>query len=118
MANNVININVVETGGDIRYSNLFKKEGINVNFVETINEDAIFVRTYERGVENETLSCGTGVTAAALVNAHNKIGFNRVKVKTSGGNLSVEYTKIDNQHFENIWLCGLAELVYKGIIII
>ena len=118
MANNVININVVETGGDIRYSNLFKKEGINVNFVETINEDAIFVRTYERGVENETLSCGTGVTAAALVNAHNKIGFNRVKVKTSGGNLSVEYTKIDNQHFENIWLCGIAELVYKGIIII
>ncbi len=113
-ANNVEEIDVVESGRDIRYSKQFAKEGINVNFVETTNEDGIFVRTYERGVEDETLSCGTGVTASALMNAHNAKGFNRVKVKTPGGQLSVEYNKIDDEHFENIWLCGPAELVYKG----
>jgi diaminopimelate epimerase len=113
-ATNVENIDVVETGREIRYSKEFKEEGINVNFVETIGEDDIFVRTYERGVEDETFSCGTGVTAAALMSAHNENGFNRVEIKTPGGSLSVEFEKIDDQHFENIWLCGPADLVYKG----
>lgn len=113
-ANNVEDIDVVETGRNIRYSKQFEKEGINVNFAETTDEDGIFVRTYERGVEDETLSCGTGVTASALMNAHNEKGFNRVEVKTLGGHLSVEYNKIDDEHFDNIWLCGPAELVYKG----
>lgn len=113
-ANNVEDIDVVQTGREIRYSKQFEKEGINVNFVETIDEDGIFVRTYERGVEDETMSCGTGVTAAALMNAHNDRGFNRVEVKTPGGNLSVEFNKIDDDHFESIWLCGPASLVYKG----
>jgi diaminopimelate epimerase len=113
-ASNVEEIDVVETGREIRYSKHFEKEGINVNFVETTDEDGIFVRTYERGVEDETLSCGTGVTASALMNAHNAKGFNRVEVKTPGGPLSVEYNKVDDEHFDNIWLCGPAELVYKG----
>ena len=113
-ASNVEDIDVVETGRDIRYSKQFEKEGINVNFVEATDEDGIFVRTYERGVEDETLSCGTGVTASALLNAHNENGFNRVEVKTPGGHLSVEYNKVDDEHFDNIWLCGPAELVYKG----
>ena len=113
-ANNVKDIDVVETGRDIRYSKQFEKEGINVNFVEATDEDGIFVRTYERGVEDETFSCGTGVTASALLNAHNEKGFNRVEVKTPGGHLSVEYNKIDDEHFDNIWLCGPAALVYKG----
>jgi diaminopimelate epimerase len=117
-ANDVANIDVVETGREIRHSKAFAKEGVNVNFVETLDEDSIFVRTYERGVEDETLSCGTGVTAAALMSAHNENGFNRVEVKTPGGHLSVEYTKIDDQHFEHIWLCGPAELVYTGEIVI
>jgi diaminopimelate epimerase len=108
------NIDVVETGRDIRNSKTYKAEGINVNFVESIGEDMIYVRTYERGVEDETLSCGTGVTAAAIVSAHNDKGFNRVEVKTFGGNLSVEYNKIDDKHFDNIWLCGHADLVFKG----
>jgi diaminopimelate epimerase len=105
----------VKTGGRmIRNSKEFEKEGINVNFVETMEEDKIYVRTYERGVEDETLSCGTGVTASALVSAHNDNGFNRVEVKTLGGNLSVEFDKIDDEHFENIWLNGPADLVFKG----
>lgn len=111
---NLENIDVVNTGRDIRNSKLYKAEGINVNFVETLGEDMIFVRTYERGVEDETLSCGTGVTAAAIVSAHNDKGFNRVEVKTTGGNLSVEFNKIDDHHFDNVWLCGHAEFVYKG----
>ena len=105
----------VKTGGRmIRNSKEFEKEGINVNFVETISEDEIFVRTYERGVEDETLSCGTGVTASALMSAHNDNGFNRVEVKTPGGELSVEFDKKDDEHFENIWLHGPALLVFKG----
>lgn len=113
-ANNVAEIDVIETGREIRHSKQFEKEGINVNFVESVDEDGIFVRTYERGVEDETMSCGTGVTASALMSAHNEKGFNRVEVKTPGGHLSVEFEKIDENNFENIWLCGPAELVYKG----
>ena len=91
-----------------------QKEGINVNFVEIIDDDEIYVRTYERGVEDETLSCGTGVTASALISAHNDNGFNRVEVKTKGGRLSVEFEKISETEFKNIWLCGPAEFVFKG----
>jgi diaminopimelate epimerase len=108
---------VVKAGREIRNKDDYKKEGINVNFVEG-NDKSIFVRTYERGVEDETLSCGTGVTAAALVYAHNDIGFNRVEVKTPGGNLAVEFDKTGDESFSNIWLCGPAEMVFKGEIIL
>ncbi len=112
--NDIMHTNVVEKGRHIRYSNEFKEEGVNINFVETIEEDVIYVRTYERGVEDETLSCGTGVTAAALISAHNDRGFNAVNIKTLGGLLRVEFDKIDEDKFENIWLCGPATFVYKG----
>ena len=82
--------------------------------INYLSGDKIFVRTYERGVEDETLSCGTGVTAAALISAHNEIGFNRIEVKTPGGNLSVEFDKTSDNSFENIWLCGPAVFVFKG----
>lgn len=113
-AADVENIDVLESGRGIRYSRDFEKEGINVNFVENVSEDKIFVRTYERGVEDETLSCGTGVTAAALLSAHNENGFNTVDVKTPGGSLSVEFNKVSDEHFNDIWLCGPAILVFKG----
>jgi diaminopimelate epimerase len=117
-ARNVKDIDVLETGRDVRYSKAFEAEGINVNFVETINEDSIFVRTYERGVEDETLSCGTGVTAAALMSAHNDNGFNKVNVSTPGGQLSVEFNKNSPHNFTDIWLCGPADFVYVGEIMI
>jgi len=111
----VRDLDVFKKGRDIRYSREFEKEGINVNFVEHLEEeDKISVRTYERGVENETYSCGTGVTAAALVCYHNENGFNEVEVITPGGKLSVEFDKVGENEFENIWLCGPAERVFSG----
>jgi diaminopimelate epimerase len=104
---------VVEEGKKIRYSDEFKQKGINVNFVE-IDRKKIFVRTYERGVEDETLSCGTGVTASALVCAHNDFGFNHIDVETPGGTLAVEFEKTADDTFENIWLCGPATFVFTG----
>lgn len=107
-------IDVAMAGKNIRNSEAYAAEGINVNFVENTGEDSIAVRTYERGVEDETLSCGTGVTAASLVSAHNERGFNRVEVKTQGGNLSVEFNKLADRHFIDVWLCGPATFVFKG----
>ncbi len=113
-AQDVHKLDVFKKGRQIRYSHDFEKEGINVNFVEQTPEPhRIIVRTYERGVEQETLSCGTGVTAAALVCHHNENGFNHVVVQTRGGLLSVEYDKHRNS-FKNIWLRGPAEKVFEG----
>lgn len=108
----VMHLDVYKEGREIRYNDDFKSEGINVNFVEQ-EDDLIRVRTYERGVENETFSCGTGVTASALLSAHNDAGFNRVEVTTPGGRLAVEFDKHGN-HYTNIWLCGPATFVFKG----
>lgn len=105
---------VVNEGRKIRNSKEFVEKGINVNFVETLSDDQIYVRTYERGVENETLSCGTGVTASALIAAHNDNGFNRVEVKTRGGELSVEFEKISETEYTDIWLSGPARFVFSG----
>jgi diaminopimelate epimerase len=112
--NDVEQADVVHDGRTIRNSSAFAAEGINVNFVESTGQDSIFVRTYERGVEDETMSCGTGVTAAALMSAHNDRGFNRVEVRTPGGHLSVEFNKIGEKEFKDIWLCGPATFVFKG----
>jgi diaminopimelate epimerase len=116
ITDDVMQINVYKEGHNIRYSPQFEKEGINVNFVEQLEaRDRIIVRTYERGVEDETYSCGTGVTAAALISFHNENGFNRVEVQTKGGNLSVDYDKIGDS-FKNIWLTGPAVHVFTGTI--
>ncbi len=114
MVNDVMDYDVYGKGHDIRYSNSFSKDGINVNFVEQKSDDEIIVRTYERGVEDETFSCGTGVTASALVCYHNEIGYNDVTVRTKGGKLTIEYDRIDDDHYTNIWLCGPAQKVFEG----
>lgn len=116
MVEDVKAMDVYEEGKSIRNSPEFITEGVNVNFVEKESESEIYVRTYERGVEGETLSCGTGITAAALVVAHNDRGYNRVEVETKGGHLAVEYDKMGDEKFENIWLCGPATFVYSGTI--
>ena len=114
MVSDVMEYDVFNKGMEIRYSPEFAKEGINVNFVEEKGPDEIIVRTYERGVEDETLSCGTGVTASALVCHHNDAGYNEVTVITKGGKLTVKYDRIDENTFENIWLCGPAEKIFEG----
>lgn len=110
---------VFEEGRKIRYSDGYKPNGTNANFVELLPDNTIFVRTYERGVENETLSCGTGVTAAALA-ASTKGYTSPVKIKTLGGELSVEF-KISqsagsSETFQEIFLVGPARQVFQGTI--
>jgi diaminopimelate epimerase len=106
----------VETGKAIRYSADYQKEGINVNLVEVKGDNNISMLTYERGVEDETLSCGTGATAAALAYAfqNNKIGQQVVAVQVKGGDLKVKFLALENGHFENIQLIGPAVHVFDG----
>lgn len=111
---------VVEEGRKIRYSDTYKEKGINANFVELLPNNMIFVRTYERGVENETLSCGTGVTAAALA-ASFKGYRSPVSIKTLGGELSVEFKSSQSGlptgqagTFQDIFLIGPAKMVFEG----
>jgi diaminopimelate epimerase len=117
LSEKVRSINVVEEGRKIRNTDRFKEEGTNVNFIEK-NEDHIFVRTYERGVEDETLSCGTGVTAAALAAAFqgSSTTKNSCLVNTQGGMLNVKFDKVLANTFYNIWLEGPAHMVFKGTI--
>lgn len=112
-------IDVIQDGKTIRYNERFKAEGTNVNFVEIAGENQLNVATYERGVENETLACGTGVTAAALAYYWQKTnmekGTHSIKTKVKGGDLEVRFDAKDNK-IENIWLCGPATQVFQGSI--
>lgn len=109
----VIDVNI--EGRQLRYDARFQPEGANVNFVK-MEGDQLTVFTYERGVESETLACGTGITASAL-SAAEKLGKNEgeFKITAKGGNLCVRFKREDN-HFSNIWLKGPAKLVYTGIV--
>lgn len=113
--NELSTFNVVEEGRKIRYNERFSREGINVNFVEN-KQEKLFVRTYERGVENETLSCGTGVTAAAICSKMNEIGSHEVTIETIGGNLAVKFNNHGHHQLDDIWLMGPAEFVFEGSI--
>jgi len=109
-------IDIKSQGEAIRYSEEFKAEGINVNFVE-IKEDHILVATYERGVEDETLSCGTGVTAAAIaytLRTKKGEGNHQVAIQTKGGKLSVNFKAKADQTFQEVWLNGKATKVFEG----
>ncbi len=106
---------IVSYGRLIRYSEKFQKEGVNVNYLTVLSKCEIEVETYERGVEDETLSCGTGVTACGLIHMSLNDTISNVSVKTKGGNLSVTADR-KGEGFTNIWLSGPAILVFDGSI--
>lgn len=106
-------LDVVEEGRAIRNSDRFREKGVNVNFVELRQGNTIFVRTYERGVEDETLSCGTGVTAAALAASFQGLR-SSVTVLTRGGTLKVEFKTGQSGMFHDIFLIGPAKMVFEG----
>jgi diaminopimelate epimerase len=106
-------IDVNSEGKKFRWADDFAPGGTNVNFVET-EEKGIYVRTFERGVEEETLSCGTGVTASAIASVlSGHFDTNTVSVRTKGGNLSVSF-KVAGNNVSDIWLSGPANFVFEG----
>lgn len=113
---NLANFPVYETGKKIR--NSYSNPGSNVNFVEQLNENTFKVRTYEKGVENETLACGTGVTAVAIaMHATNKTVNNLISLPVEGGLLAVSFTEKENC-YSNVFLKGPAKFVFKGELIV
>ncbi|MFA6236911.1 MAG: diaminopimelate epimerase [Bacteriovorax sp.] len=106
---NILEYPVFENGKKVRYNPLFEK-GTNANFFEVVSPGQIRVRTYERGVENETLSCGTGVTATAIAAAKFYGWSKEIILDTLGGRLAVLF----NQDFTSIYLCGKVEKVFTG----
>lgn len=105
-------LDIIEKGRSIRYSEKYSAEGINVNIVETDGITAL-MRTYERGVEDETLSCGTGATAVAVMLSESKNWKSPVQISTLGGKLEVAFKK-NGGKYEDVWLIGPAERVFDG----
>ena len=116
MVENLAQLEVAELGAKIRYSDLYKNEGSNINFVKQLSDNSFAVRTYERGVEDETLSCGTGATAVAIaMNAIGNTNSNSIEIQVEGGKLEVSFNKIGD-NYSNVFLKGPAVFVYKGTI--
>ena len=112
--NDIDNFDVFNEGRKLRNNQQFKPNGTNVNFVK-VQTDGLSVRTYERGVENETLSCGTGVVAAAIVTVYSgQIDSDNVQVKTRGGIMNVCFSTTEKGIFTDIVLGGPAIFVFKG----
>lgn len=108
--------NVKESGARIRYGELYGKQGSNINFVKKIDETTFSLRTYERGVEDETLACGTGATAVAIaMNVLGETKANSIDLNVEGGKLVVSFDEKEGQ-FTNVFLKGPAEFVFKGTI--
>lgn len=113
----VAQVDVQNLGRSIRNEKRFEPGGINVNFIQML-ENILKVRTYERGVEDETLSCGTGVTAAAIASTRDKTGDFTVAVEAPGGNLEVSFSKLQPYAATKVMLKGPAVFVYEGDITI
>ncbi|WP_339890009.1 diaminopimelate epimerase [uncultured Flavobacterium sp.] len=110
------NFDVKNEGAKIRYSDLYENEGSNVNFVKQLENNIFTVRTYERGVEDETLSCGTGVTAVAIaMYKTGKSSSKEINLNVEGGKLKVKFD-VDNNKFTNVFLIGPATFVFEGTI--
>ena len=116
LVENIENYDVILNGKKLR--NEYGDKGSNINFVQKITENTFKVRTYERGVEDETLACGTGVTAVAVaMHKTNQTKSNQIKLPVLGGELEVSFS-IENEQYKNVFLKGPATFVFKGIIII
>lgn len=114
MVSDLSHYNVKDNGAAIRYSDLYGQSGSNINFVSQITQDSFAVRTYERGVEDETLACGTGVTAVAIaMNATGKTSSQAIHLKVEGGELEVSFDRI-GARYTNVFLKGPANFVFKG----
>jgi len=114
LVKNVENYDVFTNGRKLR--NEYGEARSNINFVQQIDNTSFKVRTYERGVEDETLACGTGVTAVAIaMHKTNKTNSNSIKLAVLGGELEVAFT-IENTCYKNVFLKGPATFVFKGII--
>lgn len=112
---NIMDFPVFVLGEEIRYSADFKPGGSNVNFINVI-DDVIHIRTYERGVEDETLACGTGSVAAALICCVTDNLKPPIKLKTYGGDyLTVDF-EVENQKVKNLSLTGPAKIIFEGSI--
>ena len=111
--NDIEDFDVFTQGRAIRNREEFATKGINVNFTATKN-NGLFVRTYERGVEDETLSCGTGVTAAAIATTKDAVGNFETNIETLGGRLKVSFTKNTPSSAINVVLTGPAQFVFEG----
>lgn len=110
----VSELDVKEVGAKIRYGAPYFNEGTNVNFAEQVSENSFKVRTYERGVEDETLACGTGVTAVAIAANNSKLTQNNhIKLEVLGGNLEVSFNFTDGK-YTNVFLKGPAQFVFEG----
>ncbi|MBA3019056.1 MAG: diaminopimelate epimerase [Proteobacteria bacterium] len=107
-------VDVVKIGREIRFHDRYAPAGTNVNFISSQNDNTILIRTYERGVEDETLACGTGSIAAAIVMHYKSKGKSPVKVITRGGGCLYIYFEEDNGKFYNVFLEGDARVIYKG----
>ena len=108
--------NVKENGAAIRYGDLYGQQGSNINFVKKIDDATFSLRTYERGVEDETLACGTGATAVAIaMNATGQTDLNTIHLNVEGGKLAVSFD-IEDGKYTNVFLKGPAEFVFKGTI--
>ncbi|TRX33740.1 diaminopimelate epimerase [Flavobacterium sp. ZT3R18] len=116
MVEDLEHYNIKENGAAIRYGELYGAAGSNINFVKKIDDTTFRLRTYERGVEDETLACGTGATAVAIaMNATGQTAATTVNVNVEGGKLVVSFDKNQNG-FTNVFLKGPAEFVFKGVI--
>ncbi|MCB0443943.1 MAG: diaminopimelate epimerase [Flavobacterium sp.] len=114
LVNDVKSVKVKEIGSQIRYSDLYGKTGSNINFVEAVSDSLFAVRTYERGVEDETLSCGTGVTAVAIaMHAIGKTTSNEISLLVEGGELKVIFKK-DGKKYTDVFSIGPATFVFEG----
>lgn len=110
------NFDIKTKGSGIRYGAPYHEEGTNVNFVKKLSDSTFKVRTYERGVEDETLACGTGVTAVALAMHHSgETKSDHINLNVEGGKLEVCFN-LENGIYKNVWLIGPAVFVFKGMI--